>query len=157
MNKRITKIKYKDDVSVEIHFEEKDGKSEKVSILKCFEKPHPDFDLAFGPLVSVVYDILQLPSDWRTGCVTVTGVSFSFSEDTNVEGAVITGRVKLETSNTPFNFNTPHLPFGQYSATGESPLMTDEGIEALDKLRKEANLYMTGKRAQLELPGVQGK
>ena len=151
MNTFITKVKLKDG-NVEIRFKEDLGvRTEKESIFKCDEEVHSDFSGALIQLVPIVYDILQLPPEWRAGLMYITGVSFSNSESTDVEGAVITGTVGLDTSTSPFCFNTPHLPFGQYSESGNSPLMKDSAIQKLERLKEEAVAYMEGKRAQLRL------
>ena len=149
----ITKIKSKGG-TVEIHSETMHGKETVESVFKCTEPPHPDLNLIFVKLEKIAREILDIGKDTWHGQITVDSVSFSDSESTGVQGAVITGHVALETSNSPFNFNTPHLPFAQYSPTGTSPLMPSDGIELLDKLSKEAALYQSGKkRAQLELIG----
>lgn len=150
MSRRITKVKSKGS-TIEIHLVELQGKDEKDSIFKSTEKPSPEFDMALQSLVPAVYKILQLPRDWRTGSMQIGGVSFSMSEETGVEGAVITGRVGLDTCNAPFNFNTPHLPFDQYSAGGDSPTMDGGSIDLLAKVRDAAAAYLDGKRAQQEL------
>lgn len=150
MNESITKVKIKDE-TVEIRFKENLGNIEKESILKSEESPHPDFMRCLNDLVPAVYEILQLPSEWRYGLMSISSVSFSYSEDTDVEGAVITGQVKLDTANSPFCFNTPHLPFDQYSESGNSPLMKDQSQDKLHRLKKEAKAYINGKRAQTDL------
>jgi hypothetical protein len=145
----ITKIKTKEN-TVEIRFKEELGlHAEKESVFKCEDEMHPDFTMCFTKLIPVVYEILELPEEWRAGDMTVTGVTFSLSESTDVEGAVITGLVKLSTTNSPFCFNTPHLPFGQYSEKGNSPTMSDVAIRRLERLKLEALEYMNGKRAQM--------
>lgn len=127
---------------------------EKATIYKCTENPHPDFIQAFSRMVAHVREILEIPETVWPGVMTVSGVSFSQSDE-GVEGAVITGFVALTTANAPFNFNTPHLPFDQYSETGESPLMPDWAQKDLELLREEAEAYMNGtKRAQQELAGI---
>ena len=148
----ITKVKYKDD-RVEIHTTEKLGNvgdDAKVTVLRCSDRPAESFTRAFTALVGHVRTILELqPSQWKDQ-INVTGVSFSMSED-DIEGAVITGVVSLDTANSPFSFNTPHLPYQQYSPTGESPLMPDEAQDALKELKREAEAYLRGKRAQGDL------
>lgn len=147
----IKKVKYKS-AAVEIHTEEIVNKTTKETVFKCTEEPHPDFRNIFTRLEKVARDILEVPDDVWTGQMKIEGVSFSYSETTNVKGAVLTGKVSLETSNSPFCFNTPHLPFGQYSPTGEAPLMPGNGVELLEKLEEETKAYMTGKkRAQVEI------
>lgn len=151
---RITKVKLLKDAGVEVRFQEKIGKTEKETVFKCVEKQDPDLNLAFVDIEIDVRKILNIPTDIWHGQISITGVSFSLSEETGVEGAVITGKVALETSNAPFCFNTPHLPFAQYSPTGDSPIMPESAVRKLDKIREEAEKYMAGKRAQRELAGM---
>ena len=66
-------------------------------------------------------------------------------------GAVMTGQVALDTSDAQFNFNTPHLPFDQYSETGNSPIMPEPAQRALEKMQAEAEAFVSGKRAQGDL------
>lgn len=150
MSRRITKVKVKGS-NIEIHLVELQGKDEKDSVFKSTEKPAVEFEAAMTALVPAVYRILQLPKEWRVGSMLITGVSFSMSEETGVEGAVITGRVGLDTCTAPFNFNTPHLPFDQYSASGDAPTMDGNSIDLLEKLRAHAAAYLDGTRAQQEL------
>ena len=150
MPKQITKIKMKDG-NIEVRYLEVEGKVEKEVIFKCKEAARPEFDSAMSALVRDVYKILELPVDWFPQRMKITGVSFSHSEGTNVEGAVITGQVELTTSVSPFCFNTPHLPFEQYSETGNSPTMPEAAQKNLGDLKTEAMLYVEGSRAQLDL------
>ena len=148
--KRITKVKYKAP-AVEIHFEETAKSATKESIFKSVEKPHPDLELAFAGLVRHVYEILEIPvNSWKNG-INVTGASFSKSEDSGVEGAVITCQAPLDDCQSPFCFNTPHMPFEPYSEGSEAPTMDADCVQQLELVRKEADLYMGGKRAQQEL------
>lgn len=88
MSKRISKVKF-NGLQIEIHTEErKPGQFSKESIYKSMETPSGDFKQAFDALIPVVYEILELPKEWKPGDVSVTGVSFSCSEGTEIEGAV---------------------------------------------------------------------
>ena len=147
---RINKIKYKPD-QLEIHYEETAGKNTKEIVFRSSEKPHPDFDLSLARLIPDVYDILQLDRAWRIGAMSIRGISWSQHEDTGIEGAVITALVPLETANGPLVINTPHLPFEQYSESGESPTMDEKAKNHMEDVRTEAEAYVGGKRAQLEL------
>jgi len=149
--KRIAKVKLKDG-NVEIKILEDQQKAELETTFKSSERPHPDLELALSALEIHVRDILELDAGIWAGGIKITGVTFSMSEETGVEGAVITGQAKLDTSNAPFCFNTPHLAFAQYSPTGESPVMSDKAIRDVKKVREEAKKYIDGKRAQLEIP-----
>jgi hypothetical protein len=150
----IKKVKFKAGL-VEIHKEDVIGKTTKETIFKCSEEPHPDLRQCFVEAERHVRKILEVPNEAWPGRMKIEGVTFSHSETTGVRGAVFTGKVELEGSNSPFCFNTPHLPFEQYSETGESPLMPAAAIELLESLEAEAVCYMDGsKRAQLTLEGV---
>ena len=151
MANRIKKVKFKPP-TVEVHIEEHLGKSVKESIFKCTEDPHPDFSLAFDRLVPFVFDILGLPRSVWTSAVKVTGVTFSLSEETGIEGAVITGLVALKKSTAPFCFNTPHLPFESPGMGPGAKVLDRVVVEALEILRAEARDYVDGsKRAQSQL------
>lgn len=147
----ISKIKFRDG-QITIVISEKEGEqNERETTIKSYDAPHDDFHRAMEALQVHAREILQLPKDWREGQLRVSGVTFSMSEDTGVMGAVMTGQVALDTSDAPFNFNTPHLPFDQYSATGNSPIMPEGAQRALEKLQTEAELFCGGKKAQGDL------
>lgn len=148
----IRKIKIKTGL-VEIHTASQYGKQQSETVTKSFEDPHPDLVNAFNDLTKSVYDILELPREYAAGQIKVTGVSFSESES-GIAGAVITGQIALSTADAPFCFNTPHLPFKAYSPTGGGKLMPDSAVERLEKVREEAASFVTGKRAQPNLPGT---
>lgn len=147
----ITKVKLRDG-QITIVMSDKEGENnERETTIKSYDAPHDDFTKAFDALQAQARAILQLPSDWREGQLRVSGVSFSMSEDTGVMGAVMTGQVALDTSDAPFNFNTPHLPFDQYSATGNAPTMPEAAQRALEALQQEAEAFVNGKRSQGDL------
>lgn len=136
--------------TVEIHTSSLVGKQATDSVIKSYEVAHPDLENAFNDLVKSVYDILNLDRSWCVGLMKVTSVSFSESE-TGIRGAVITGQVRIPSSDAPFCFNTPHLPFQQYNPTGSARVMPGSAVERLEKVLIEAASFMTGKRAQMEL------
>jgi hypothetical protein len=145
---RIAKIKQADGRLMIRSIEGEGSRNEKDTIVKSAEDPHADLIEAFRALEQHAREILEWPAGYAKGRVRITGASFSLSESTGVEGAVMTGQVALDETDAPFVFNTPHLPFEQYSETGASKLMPDGARDALEKLRAEAELFMRGKRAQ---------
>lgn len=145
---QIAKVKVKDGL-VEIQATEIRGKTEKEFILKSTEAPRPELKAAMKACEATVRRILQFPEGWMTDRLTVTGVSFSLSGD--VKGAVVTALMALDTADAPFCLNTPHLPFDQYSPSGNSPTMHPDDIDILTNLEKEAQMFLNGTRAQLEL------
>lgn len=147
----IRKVKVKDGL-VEIHAAEVRGKTEKEFILKSTEAPRPELKAAMKACEAAVRRILQFPEGWMADRLTVTGVSFSLSGD--VKGAVITGLLTLDTADAPFCLNTPHIQFEQYSPGGRSTLMHPDDVIVLENLEEEAQLFLNGIRAQLELTGT---
>lgn len=148
---RIAKIKNKDGRVQIVSIEGEGTTNEAETLHKIYDEPHDDFRKAMSSLEAHARDILQWPVEYAKDRVRITGVSYSFSENTGVEGAVITGLVDLDTSDSPFSFNTPHLAFEQYSETGAAKLMPEEAQDALELLRKEALAFLKGKRAQSSL------
>lgn len=149
MTGRITKIKQADGRIIIRAIEGEGETVEKEVVFKSAQDPHPDLIEAFRALEEHARSILEWPSNYAMGRVRITGVTFSMSESTGVEGAVMTGQVALESADAPFSFNTPHLAFDQYSEGGASKLMSVEAQEALAVLRLEAEAFMSGeKRAQ---------
>jgi hypothetical protein len=145
---RISKVKQADGRIV-IHIIEGEGScSEKDITFKCSEEPHSDLLDAFNALEDHVRKLLEWAADYAKGRVKITGATYSYNENTEVEGAVISGQVALLEADGPLVFNTPHLPFDQYSETGTAKLMPDEAIVALERLRDEARQFMGGKRRQ---------
>ena len=154
---RVTKVSYKKgDWTVETTHTY--GKTEKAVRFKSRETCHPDLSVAFNKLVGSVREICEFPDSLYAGKITIGGVSWSLSENTGVEGAVLSFLVELEGSNAPAAWNTPHLPYDQYNEEGpEQPTLPADTVEALEILRREALAYAKGeKRAQSDLFVVEG-
>jgi hypothetical protein len=150
---RIAKARLKDgQLIVELQGHDKD--TERHTVVKCAQdKLHAELMEAFAALSPGVREILELPSNaWTDGLcfresIRVTGVSWSLSETTGVEGACLVFQVDLEGATSPFNGVTPHLPFGQYTEDGNAPVMPDGVQVRLDELRRQVEAFLDGKRA----------
>jgi hypothetical protein len=147
---RITKAKIREG-QLHVELEGTDSDTERKITLRSMEGFHADLSAAFDALAIHVREILEWPSNLYDGVLTVTGVSWSHSENTGVEGAVLVCQAQLDGCTSPFCFNTPHLPFSQYCEDGNAPLMPDGAQDALNVLRTEVQRYIDGKRAQLDL------
>lgn len=148
---RITKVSFKDG-GVHVTTETDEGSRQKNTQIKDSRTPHPDFTAAMAGLEEYIRDILGIGSVPWKNAITVTGVSYSRSEGTGVEGAVVTFQVSLEERcYSPFCGNTPHLPFEQYTEDGNAPLMPDYAVEQVALVRNEALAYVNGKGAQGDL------
>lgn len=149
--KRITKVKV-EGARVEISGKATWGiNNEREWHIRCVEEPDPAFPEAMQKLVPEIKEMLELPEDWAAGAMKVISVSFSWSASVKVRGASICCRADLECANSPLIFNTPHLPYDQYSETGQQPVMPEKLIELLDEVEHQAERYLSGARAQQDL------
>lgn len=153
MSERISKVAFKDGRVVIHTADEVVGERERRSEIKLYRNPHKDFTDAFVALEVHLREILELPSNVWKDKIRITGVSFSCNEDSGVEGAVMTAQAALDNADAPLCFNTPHLPFEQYSEGGVAKLMPEDAVDALNALRAEAKDYLEGKSEQLDLFG----
>lgn len=142
----ITKVKVNKGV-VEIHKTAKKDGSDEETIIRSYEKPHPDLELAFADAVKSVYEILGMPPGWAIGQVKVTGVSYSQSEKEGGSGAVITAQALVDGSDAPFCFNTPHLRFAPPNESAGGRFMSEKSVERMTKIREEAASFLAGKHA----------
>lgn len=152
---KIKKVKVKPGV-VEIHTEKTGGKNETATVHKSFEDPHPALVNAMADAIKTVYRILQWEGGYRAGAVKVTGVSFSESDE-GVRGCVITGQAALDTADSPFCFNTPHIPFEPYAPNAGNRCLEQIDIDRMELILQEAQAFLGGKRAQADLPGTENK
>lgn len=150
-NTFLKKVHYKDDVVTMIFKSMDTSMGDIETTEKCHDKPTRDFIRALHNLEKAVRTILQLPDNYGYLRMSIGSVTWSYSEDTDVRGAVISATLGLDTSNSPFCFNTPHLPFSEYSEGSNQPIMPLECRELLDDLQRETILYKDGKRAQGDL------
>lgn len=70
-------------------------------------------------------------------------------------GATISAAMRLDHSNCDLNLNTPHKPSAPYNPDQDEAFddqyLTDECIACLDNLCYEAQSYIDGDRAQMNL------
>src|ERR1700675_4416703 len=96
---RIAKAKFKDgQLQVELRSYDKD--TDRVTVVTCSkDKCHPDLEEAFAAIAPGIREILEWPNSLYGERLRVTGISWSYSESTDVEGASIIFQVDLEDSN----------------------------------------------------------
>jgi len=152
-DKRITKVKV-EGARVEISGKSTWGiANEREWHTRVTEEPDPAFPAALQALVPEIRELLELPADYAKDAMKVISVSFSWSASVKVRGASICVRADLECANSPLIFNTPHLPYDQYSESGTQPVMPEELIKLLDEVEHQAERYLGGARAQEDLFG----
>lgn len=157
MSRQITKIKLGKDSKVHIEYQVprtvETGQDFDQFTLNCVDKPLPALELAMLNLRKHVLDICEMPiDDTEVMKVKVKGVSFSYSGDDDIMGATITASKTLARSNAPLMINTPHK-FDQTHNENQSTemLLSDDCISVLVELLEQAEKYLDGERAQLEM------
>ena len=125
---------------------ERRGKAGEILIqheATCPHAPHPDLVCAMANLLQPCLALLQLPQGYRQN-LTVSSVVLS-EQKAGKRGLVVNLVKKLSDSKRPLNLSTPLL------VEEESDDHEDFG-DAVDQIGREAEAYMGGKRAQMELP-----
>lgn len=122
--------------------------------MQCSDQARPEFYEAMQSLDKHVIDMCELPDSYLDR-ITTNSVSFSYGGDEQVMGATISASMKLENSPAGLNLNTPHKACDSYNPEQpvEDPalLLSEKCIEDLDTLMDEAELYINGDRAQMNL------
>lgn len=141
---------------VTIHLEERNSNEDTKTVEKAevksthFDVVHPDFRAAFDGLVNFVRAILELPMSWGENHMTVTGVTFSYGEEEDELAVSILCEVDLAIASNPFCFATPMIPVT--SIVNGFSWHTDITFSmAIKEVIREAEAFMDGKRAQLDL------
>jgi hypothetical protein len=150
MNRRIKKVKY-DGAKVVIHYEvERANEAIDEYTLSCVDAPTAEFKAAMNALKDVLPNWIDVHPDWAATCE-VRGAFFSHKN--GIFGGGFTALKPLKNCNSPLVINAPHKPSEPYSEGGdESVCLTAIESELLCEVCRQAELYLDGERAQMELP-----
>lgn len=149
----IKKVRFEGD-ALEVHVNDDDSSAavERKSVVKSpSDNVHPDLSSALQAIEPHVRKVLSLPKNWANNSLTVRGVSYSYSDKTGVDGAVVSCSTLLPGLNAPFFFNTPYLEIRRHTEEGDRAEMPEDALAAFDKLKLEALAFLNGKRNQGEL------
>lgn len=135
------------DFRIAINFTTSKGETTTDSSIKCPEKASPEFYLAMHSLQPTVKEICELP---KTSKVEILGITYTYIGDDKVMGAKIHFKLKL-ISDEFIDITTPF----RYAASvtesiTDSQLMKGKLEETFVKITEEANLYINGKREQVD-------
>jgi len=147
----INKISYKNEI-MEVHYSVlKKGGKEDYFTIRSGDQPLPSFRNLLMKLRPTVIDMMELPNnDEEVKRITINQVSFDYSGDDNVMGAVISAKRKLNYSGTNMALNTPHK-FAKKAKGASSSVFNKAVIDLLEDLQDEAEKYVNGERQQGEL------
>lgn len=142
---RFTKIKHDPKkLLVELHTSESKGATSTERIVRSYERPHPDFEIALQRCLGPALDVCELSGLFEddTRDTRVSSVSMNEDKDGN-RGATVTMLRSLVDRPVPLVLNTPYL---------KSSEMPGELSAALEDVEAEARAFLIdGKRAQADL------
>lgn len=108
-------------------------------------KPRPELEKALDKLIPAVGIVCEFPKSYNNG-ISVSGVNFAYKKEQ--ERVVVIAHKKLKKSNAPFNVSTPPMLVGEDEEKNYFPPQFNK---VLEEVKKEAEKYINGKRAQQEM------
>ncbi|EMN60320.1 hypothetical protein FH593_20445 (plasmid) [Leptospira interrogans] len=115
----------------------------------------PSFYAALAELNQDVNEICELDLDEDRVQSYIHVRSVSFSHPKNTTGATITALRELRNAYAPLVLNTPHKffssPAGEDGGEDEKQILSEETVQRLQTLQKEAIRFINGERAQPSL------
>ena len=149
---RFLKIKVTKDGKIGIIYELRNKEQWDEYSMTSSDKAKPSFHEALQALTEDIVDMCELPNNYQDRII-VKGVSFSYGGEKEVMGATIIAQMQLRRSNVPLNLNTPHKAEEPYGEGEGDPaqLLSDSCIRRLETLMEEAEDFMKGIRAQVDM------
>lgn len=149
---RFRKIKHvPSDGATEVYFESPVMGGFDDHMITTRQAPHPDFLKALQALAPVVIEVAELKGVAKPADVEVRGVSLAYNKNETV-GCIITAMRTLKRSG-PMLINTPTKLLEAGEESGADSQLPDYAVGIIDALFRETRLFLTGKRAQLEMFG----
>ena len=149
-DRQITKVK-RSDATITVHHQTANANGDMDNgHMHSHDPASPALHEAFNALNKELGRILSL-TEKQTNDVKVTGVTFTHKD--GIMGAVIIAQKEVPTSSSVWNITTPHIPskpYGEASAKN-TPVLHADTIAALETLTEQAELFLRGERAQLNL------
>lgn len=144
----IRKVKHDGD-TVTIHYTDVRGDYADEIVLESNEQPLQSFRDALQALALEVAEWCELP-DEACEDLEIRGVSYTWKHE--VMGATVTALRGLRRCASPLVLNCPHKTVEPYSGDDVSCCLSGSQVDALRALEREAERYIAGERAQMELP-----
>jgi hypothetical protein len=149
MTRRITKVKYSDRVI--IMYEVPRGDSVDTYTLDCMDAPTQSFIDALQRLKTLMPYWGDMTTEQAQNCE-IRGAFFSWKRP-GIFGGGFTALRPLKNCASPMVLNMPHKPSMPYSDGGDEGMcLTTIENELLLAVCAEAEKYLDGERAQMELP-----
>lgn len=148
--RRIRKVKY-DGLKVYIQYEvQRPNDSVDEYNMTCTDQPTAAFKEALNALASLVPEWADMQGV-AVASLEIRGASFSWKH--GIFGGCFTALRPLKNCAAPLVLNMPHKPSEPYSDGGdEGVCLTGLEHDLLIELCRQAEAYLDGERAQMELP-----
>lgn len=150
----IKKVKWNEG-EVKIEYEMPAKEKDKVNkyTLACKEEPAPSFCEVFNQLREHAIEVCELENVPKEKVIVIS-VTFSYATTENIMGATINFHKYLQYSSQPLNINTPMKWEAVPNKDGigdPKSVMTKEMNKLLYLLQDEAEYYINGNRAQVDM------
>lgn len=145
---RIKKIKVINETKLRIDYDNKNsvGDIDKFSLISS-EPAAPSFYAAIDSLSPFAHEMCELSASDKD-LISAFAVSLSYNGEAETLGAVITARKTLKNSNTKLILNTPHK---LEDSLDDKQTLSEDCTTAINTVLSEAEKYVTGERAQMDL------
>lgn len=145
---RIKKIKVINETKLRIDYDNENhvGDIDRFSLISS-EPAAPSLYAAFDNLSPFAHEICELSASDKD-LVSAFAISLSYNGEEETLGAVITARKTLKNSNTKLILNTPHKIA---DSPDDKQLLSPDCIAVISKITTEAEKYVNGERAQMDL------
>lgn len=125
--------------------------------LESPEMPRQEFINALQGLKPYLIQICELES-LDQDLIDITGVGFSYKGSENLMEVVLKGKRSYKNSNGCDTFNAPKKKVETAGEpTAEENLLDEEGVEILNTLISEGELYIKGERLQTDMFDEEGE
>lgn len=151
---RIKKVKLTKDERIIMEYEKLVNDAYDKYRFISSEEAMPSFYNAMKALEVHATELCELPESYVKR-IEMRSVTFTYKGDESVMGATMSSVMNLDHSDSVIALNTPHKPSIPYDPNAVEPYgdkcLSEACVKALWNLEHEAQLYIKGERAQIDL------
>lgn len=151
---RIKKVKLTKDDRIVMEYEKLVNDAYDKYRFCSSEEAMPSFYNALKALGIHTVNLCELPESYVKR-VEMRSVTYTYKGEDEIMGATMSAVMNLDHSNSVLALNTPHKPSIPYDPNAVEPYgdkcLTEACVDALWVLEREAQAYINGERAQIDL------
>lgn len=144
----LKKVKLNNMNDVTVQFSISSGKKSSNVTVMSEDNPAPSFLKAMQDLAKDVVNICELGKESK---VKISGVSWNYHGDEEIQGCVITAEKKLSIGNAVMIINTPMKYVDRTNKIPETQTLSVEAASRVLKLEEEVRSFVGGFREQVDM------